>query len=73
MDSPKSIQVLIAGEALIAEARELFRSLPYETEFIEGDATEIELKNKYDIAVSHAFLLHMSSPKNDVEKMIQFN
>ncbi|OQR56179.1 class I SAM-dependent methyltransferase [Bacillus sp. CDB3] len=59
-----------SGEALIAEARELFRSLPYESEFLEGNATEIELKNKYDIAICHAFLLHMSSPKTMLEKMI---
>ncbi|MFK4423564.1 SAM-dependent methyltransferase [Bacillus sp. RC51] len=59
-----------SGEALIAEARELIHSLPHESEFIEGDATEIELENKYDIAVSHAFLLHMSSPKTMLEKMI---
>ncbi|WP_144492096.1 MULTISPECIES: class I SAM-dependent methyltransferase [Bacillus cereus group] len=59
-----------SGETLIAEARELFRSLPYESEFIEGDATEIELKNKYDIAICHAFLLHMSSPKTMLEKMV---
>ncbi|PGO32421.1 methyltransferase [Bacillus cereus] len=59
-----------SGEALIAEARELFRSLPYESEFIEGDATQIEVENKYDIAICHAFLLHMSSPKTMLEKMI---
>lgn len=59
-----------SGEALIAEARELFRSLPYESEFIEGDATEIELENKYDIAICHAFLLHMNSPKAMLQKMI---
>ncbi|KZD28406.1 Methyltransferase [Bacillus cereus] len=59
-----------SGEALIAEATELFRSLPYESEFIEGDATEIELENKYDIAICHAFLLHMNSPKAMLQKMI---
>ncbi|MGE7884742.1 methyltransferase domain-containing protein [Bacillus sp. NPDC094077] len=59
-----------SGETLIAEARELFRSLPYESEFIEGDAVEIELKNKYDIAICHAFLLHMSTPKTMLQKMI---
>ncbi|MED0904173.1 methyltransferase [Bacillus cereus] len=59
-----------SGEALIAEARELFRSFPYESEFIKGDAIEIELKNKYDIAICHAFLLHMSTPKTMLEKMI---
>ncbi|TPV46986.1 class I SAM-dependent methyltransferase [Bacillus dicomae] len=59
-----------SGKILIAEARELFRSLPYESEFIEGDATEIELNNTYDIAICHAFLLHMSSPKTMLQKMI---
>ncbi|EOP70455.1 class I SAM-dependent methyltransferase [Bacillus cereus] len=59
-----------SGKALIAEARELFRTLPYESEFLEGNATEIELKNKYDIAICHAFLLHMSTPKTMLEKMI---
>lgn len=59
-----------SGAALIAEARELFRSLPYESEFIEGDATEIELNNKYDIAICHAFLLHMTTPKMMLQKMI---
>lgn len=48
----------------------MFRSLPYESEFIKGDAIEIELKNKYDIAICHAFLLHMSSSKTMLEKMI---
>ncbi|PGB01241.1 methyltransferase domain-containing protein [Bacillus toyonensis] len=59
-----------SGEALLAEARELFRLLPYESEFIEGDATEIELKNNYDIAICHAFLLHMITPKMMLEKKI---
>ncbi|PEX80687.1 class I SAM-dependent methyltransferase [Bacillus cereus] len=59
-----------SGETLIAEARELFRLLPYESQFIEGNATEIELENKYDIAICHAFLLHMSSPKTMLEKMV---
>ncbi|OOZ83933.1 methyltransferase [Bacillus cereus] len=60
-----------SGETLLSEARELFRLLPYETEFLEGDATEIKLNDTYDIAICHAFLLHMSSPKTMLEKMIQ--
>ncbi|MCU4956035.1 class I SAM-dependent methyltransferase [Bacillus sp. FSL L8-0152] len=58
-----------SGETLLAEARELFRSLPYESEFLEGDAIEIELNDTYDIAICHAFLLHMSSPKTILQKM----
>ncbi|MFE9078922.1 class I SAM-dependent methyltransferase [Bacillus mobilis] len=59
-----------SGETLLAEARELFRLLPSESEFLEGDATEIELNDTYDIAICHAFLLHMSSPKTMLQKMM---
>ncbi|PHB85476.1 methyltransferase [Bacillus wiedmannii] len=59
-----------SGETLLAEARELFHLLPYETEFFEEDATEIELNDTYDIAICHAFLLHMCSPKMMLQKMI---
>ncbi|HDR4706521.1 MULTISPECIES: class I SAM-dependent methyltransferase [Bacillus cereus group] len=59
-----------SGGTLLAEARELFRLLPYETEFLEGDATEIELNDTYDIAICHAFLLHMSLPKTMLQKMM---
>ncbi|WP_340030017.1 class I SAM-dependent methyltransferase [Bacillus tropicus] len=59
-----------SGEALLAEARALFHLLPYESEFLEGDATEIELKDTYDIAICHAYLLHMISPKTMLKKMI---
>jgi len=59
-----------SGETLLAEARGLFRFLPYESQFIEGDATEIESNDTYDIAICHAFLLHMSSPKTMLQKMM---
>ncbi|HFJ9474694.1 methyltransferase [Bacillus thuringiensis] len=59
-----------SGETLLAEARELFRSLPYESEFLEGDAIEIELNDTYDIAICHAFLLHMTTPETMLQKMI---
>ncbi|WP_242255477.1 class I SAM-dependent methyltransferase [Bacillus cereus group sp. BfR-BA-01379] len=59
-----------SGETLLSEARELFRLLPYEAEFLEGDAIEIELNDTYDIAICHAFLLHMSSPKMMLQKMM---
>ncbi|HGH1670518.1 class I SAM-dependent methyltransferase [Bacillus thuringiensis] len=59
-----------SGETLLAEARELFRLLPYDSKFLEGDATEIELNDKYDIAICHAFLLHMTTPETMLQKMI---
>lgn len=59
-----------SGETLLAEARDLFCLLPFESEFLEGDATEIELNDTYDIAICHAFLLHMSSPKTILQKMM---
>lgn len=58
------------GKKLINKARELFHILPYEADFLEADVTEIELESKYDIAVCHAFLLHMNDPKTMLQKMI---
>jgi 2-polyprenyl-3-methyl-5-hydroxy-6-metoxy-1,4-benzoquinol methylase len=58
------------GKDLISKAKELFHNNPYETEFILTDTNEIELERKYDIAVSHAFLLHMSEPKKMLQKMV---
>lgn len=59
------------GQKLIDNAKELFNNLPYETEFFVSDINEIELEGKYDIAVCHAFLLHMSEPKTILQKMIK--
>ncbi|MDM5188430.1 methyltransferase domain-containing protein [Bacillus sp. DX4.1] len=58
------------GKQLINKAKSLFQNFPYETEFIEADVTEIELESKYDIAVCHAFLLHMDDPIKMLQKMI---
>ncbi|HDX9589277.1 TPA: methyltransferase domain-containing protein [Bacillus pseudomycoides] len=52
------------GQKLINDAKKLFQTLPSEAEFIVADVTEIELESKYDIAVCHAFLLHMTDPLN---------
>ncbi len=62
-----------SGETLLAEARALFRLLPYESEFMEGDATEIELNDKYDIAICHAFFVTYEFTKNDARKNDTFN
>ncbi|NDI35338.1 class I SAM-dependent methyltransferase [Chengkuizengella sediminis] len=58
------------GQQLINKAKSLFQNLPYDVEFIVADVTEIELESKYDIAVCHAFLLHMADPKKMLQKMI---
>lgn len=51
------------GQKLINEAREIFQDLPYETEFFVADLNECKIESKYDVAVCHAFLLHMPEPK----------
>jgi SAM-dependent methyltransferase len=58
------------GEDLIKEAREVFDKLPYSVEFIQGDIEEIQVHRQYDIALCHAFLLHMQSPRDILQKMI---
>lgn len=59
------------GQQLINKAKEYFRDFPYETEFFVADTEEIELESKYDIAVCHAFLLHMSKPKSMLQRMVE--
>jgi SAM-dependent methyltransferase len=58
------------GIELINTAREVFLNLNYSTEFIVGDIDEINVDRKYDIAMCHAFLLHMSDSKKILRKMI---
>lgn len=58
------------GEDLIKEARKVFDKLPYTVEFIQGDIEEIKVHRHYDIALCHAFLLHMKSPRDILQKMI---
>lgn len=58
------------GSELIKHAKELFAHTSYQTEFIEGDIETVQVERTYDIAISHAFLLHMSEPHVILEKMI---
>ncbi|MFC5405866.1 methyltransferase domain-containing protein [Cohnella soli] len=59
------------GKELIRHAKELHANLPYPTEFIVADIEEVNIDCKYDIAMSHAFLLHMNEPVSVLKKMIQ--
>lgn len=59
-----------AGEGLLTHARELFRELPYEVNFIAADLTNLSFEPQYDIALSHAFLMHMQDPQAALQRMI---
>lgn len=59
------------GEALIRQAKDIFSSLPFQTEYICGDVEELDFVNEYDIAMCHAFLLHLNKPENMVRKMVR--
>lgn len=58
------------GIELINTAKELFISSPFPYEIFVGDIEEIKVNKKYDIAMCHAFLLHMTKIKVILEKMI---
>ncbi|MBT2760494.1 class I SAM-dependent methyltransferase [Paenibacillus sp. ISL-20] len=58
------------GEDLIKEAREVFDKLPYSAEFIQGDIEDMFVHRQYDVAICHAFLLHMANPRMILQKMI---
>ncbi|MEY8745180.1 methyltransferase domain-containing protein [Paenibacillus tundrae] len=57
------------GEGLIKEAREIYSKLQYNTQFYVCDLETAVMKRKYDMAVSHAFLLHMHNAKHILQKM----
>lgn len=58
------------GEELIRQAKKLFSQTPFEVNFIQGDIEEINIECKYDVAMYHAFLLHMTDATNMIQKMI---
>ncbi|WP_010497458.1 class I SAM-dependent methyltransferase [Paenibacillus elgii] len=58
------------GNELINTANEIFCKLPYTTEFIMGDIEEIRVERKFDSAMCHAFLLHVTDPVKMLQKMI---
>ncbi|WP_426447913.1 class I SAM-dependent methyltransferase [Paenibacillus sp. S-38] len=58
-----------SGE-LLKRARDAFRDAPYPAEFIEADLeTPIRPERRYDLAVCHALLLHLSDPFRTLGKM----
>ncbi|BBH21963.1 methyltransferase [Paenibacillus baekrokdamisoli] len=58
------------GVKLIDHAQNLFKDLPYDTEFILEDFNNVMFEKKYDIAVCHGVLLHMTDPTLLLKKMI---
>lgn len=58
------------GTDLIQQAKNLFQHLPYSTEFKVIDIEEMDPQPMYDIAMCHAFLLHMTDSRKIVQKMI---
>ncbi|MCA0755911.1 class I SAM-dependent methyltransferase [Paenibacillus sp. N4] len=58
------------GNQLIEHAKDIFKDAPFTTEFVLGDIQEMEFERKYDLAVCHAFLLHVGNPKDVLRKMI---
>lgn len=57
------------GEGLIKEAQEIYSKLQYNTQFYVCDLETAVMERKYDLAVSHAFLLHMHNAKHILQKM----
>lgn len=58
------------GKDLIMEAREVYDKLPYSVEFVQGDIEDMIMHRQYDVAICHAFLLHMNTPRTILQKMI---
>ncbi|GAB6926238.1 class I SAM-dependent methyltransferase [Paenibacillus sp. JCM 10914] len=58
------------GRELLREAAELFGNTSYSTIFIQGDIEHMKPERQYDIAICHAFLLHMEQPIDILQRMI---
>ncbi|MCY9662196.1 methyltransferase domain-containing protein [Paenibacillus chondroitinus] len=58
------------GTELINTAREIFARQPFTTNFIVADVETLAIDRKYDLAVCHALLLHLSDAKKLLDKMI---
>ncbi|MCL1858465.1 MAG: class I SAM-dependent methyltransferase [Oscillospiraceae bacterium] len=58
-----------ANKTLLSKAENIFKDSPYKTNFVKKDLTEYIPEKKYDIAVCHTVLQHISNPKKILEKM----
>ncbi|WP_195576171.1 class I SAM-dependent methyltransferase [Paenibacillus sp. 1001270B_150601_E10] len=58
------------GIELINRAKEIFQHTSFQTQFIQGDIGTMHVERKYDVAICHAFLLHMVEPEKTIKKMI---
>ncbi|PRA09502.1 MULTISPECIES: methyltransferase domain-containing protein [unclassified Paenibacillus] len=59
------------GKELITQVKEIFSKSSYQTTFIVDDIETVQVKRQYDIAISHAFLLHTTEPITILQKMIE--
>ncbi|GAS81202.1 methyltransferase domain-containing protein [Paenibacillus amylolyticus] len=58
------------GKELIKQAQDIFSKTSFQTTFIVDDIETVQVERQYDIAMSHAFLLHMTEPVTIIQKMI---
>lgn len=59
------------GTELIEESKKIFAHTPYETHFIQGDIEQLTVERRYDIAICHAVLLHLSDPAATLRTMLE--
>lgn len=57
------------GGKLLDEAKKIYSQLPYPTQFVQADIQDFRPEQKYDLAVCHAFLLHVPNPLEILRKM----
>lgn len=59
------------GARQIRSANELYAHLPWKAEFIQAELTDADLGSTFDVAVSHAVLMHRSDPLQLLAKMTE--
>lgn len=58
------------GKTLIDEAKKIFEKAPFKTNFIEQDLLTYEPKEKFDVVMCQAVLMHIPNSANILKKMI---
>lgn len=59
------------GAKLLEDGRTAFADSPWEVDFIEQDLFQYEPGEKYDLAICQCVLVHISSPKTILKKMME--
>ncbi len=60
------------SEKLISEANDIFKTLPYESRFFQGNIMEWDSKIEFDVVICQTLMIHLPNPKEALKRMYSF-